>query len=187
MRFGTGGIEKIDRVMVLDIRSRRSPRGRTLSDDRCAQRLEKTLEGQVADAAKGNHGGRPKVIGDDMLTVAVALGDKGVPVPEIAKKLVIRTGKNAGKNPSVASLHRALAEAEDAADDGLPLRPAQARPHPPARSPAHPRGDRPPRTSPGPASPEHGDPPLEPVINLSANGCTDVPRGRRQSHLDGAG
>ncbi|MGW3746799.1 hypothetical protein ACWD62_41365 [Streptomyces sp. NPDC005146] len=99
MRFGTGGIEKIDRVMVLDIRSRRSPRGRTLSDDRCAQRLEKTLEGQVADAAKGNHGGRPKVIDDDMLTVAVALGDKGVPVPEIAKKLVIRTGKNAGKTP----------------------------------------------------------------------------------------
>jgi hypothetical protein len=31
------------------------------------------------------------------------------------KKLVIRTGKNAGKHPSVASLYRALAEAEETA------------------------------------------------------------------------
>jgi len=59
---------------------------------------------------------------------AVALKDKGVPVPEIAKKLVIRTGTNAGKNPSVASLYRAFAEAEEAAaDDGLPLRPKPVR------------------------------------------------------------
>ncbi|MFI5808430.1 recombinase family protein [Streptomyces sp. NPDC051561] len=71
---------------------------------------EKTLEGQATAAAKGNHGGRPKVIDDDMLTFAVALKNKGVPVPEIAKKLVIKTGKNAGKNPSLASLYRALAE-----------------------------------------------------------------------------
>ncbi len=76
---------------------------------------EKTLEGQVAAAAKGNHGGRPKVIDDDMLTFAIALKNKGVPVPEIAGKLVIKTGKNAGKHPSVASLYRALAEAEDTA------------------------------------------------------------------------
>jgi hypothetical protein len=89
---------------------------------------EKTLEGQVTAAAKGNHGGRPKVIDDDMLTFAVALKNKGVPVPEIARKLVIKTGKNAGKHPSVASLYRALAEAEEAAaDDGLPLRPKPAR------------------------------------------------------------
>ncbi|MEW1772027.1 hypothetical protein [Streptomyces sp. NPDC086777] len=85
---------------------------------------EENLEGQVTSAAKGNHGGRPKVIDDDMLTFAVALKDKGVPVPDIAKKLTIKTGKNAGKNPSVASLYRALAEAEEAAiDGGLPLRP----------------------------------------------------------------
>ncbi|MFD6908265.1 hypothetical protein [Streptomyces sp. NPDC060077] len=90
---------------------------------------EKTLEGQVAAAAKGNHGGRPKVIDDDMLTFAVALKDKGVPVPEIAKKLTIKEGKNAAKSPSVASLYRAFAEAEQAAavDDGLPLRPKPAR------------------------------------------------------------
>ena len=70
---------------------------------------EKTLEGQQAAAGKGNHGGRPKVIDDDMLIFARALKDNGTPVPEIAKKLVIRTGKNAGKHPSVASLYRALA------------------------------------------------------------------------------
>lgn len=72
---------------------------------------EKTLEGQQAAAAKGNHAGRPKVIDDDMLVFAVALRDRGVPVPEIAKKLVIKTGKNAGKNPSVQSVYRALADA----------------------------------------------------------------------------
>ncbi|GGX41542.1 recombinase family protein [Streptomyces noursei] len=75
---------------------------------------EKTLEGQVTAAAKGNHGGRPKAIDDDMLTFALALKAKGIPVPGIAGKLTIKTGKNAGKAPSVASLYRALAEAEDA-------------------------------------------------------------------------
>ncbi|MCZ4602705.1 recombinase family protein [Streptomyces sp. Lzd4kr] len=74
---------------------------------------EKTLEGQVAAATKGNHGGRPKVIDDDMLPFARALKDKGVPVPEIAKKLTIKTGKNAGQHPSVASVYRALADAEE--------------------------------------------------------------------------
>jgi len=36
----------------------------------------------------------------------------GQPIPEIARKLVIKTGKNAGTHPSVASLYRALAEAD---------------------------------------------------------------------------
>lgn len=89
---------------------------------------EKCLEGQVTAAAKGNHGGRPKVIDDDMLTFAVAfavaLKDSAVPVPDIAKKLTLNVGKNAGKSPSVASHYRAFAEAEAAAvDDGLPRRP----------------------------------------------------------------
>lgn len=47
---------------------------------------EKTLEGQQTAAAKGNHGGRPKVIDDDMLTFAVALQNKGVPVPDIGQE-----------------------------------------------------------------------------------------------------
>lgn len=73
---------------------------------------EKTLEGQQAAAAKGNHGGRPKVIDDDSLTFALALRDKGVPMPEIVKKLTITTGKNTGERPSVASLYRALADSD---------------------------------------------------------------------------
>ncbi|MFF4283380.1 hypothetical protein [Streptomyces kronopolitis] len=63
-----------------------------------------------------------------MLTFAVALKHKGIPVPEIGKKLTIKTGQHAGKNPSVASLYPALAEAEEAAaDDGLPQRPKPVR------------------------------------------------------------
>lgn len=73
---------------------------------------EKTLEGQQAAAAKGNHGGRPKVIDDDMLLFARALKDKGTPMPDIVKKLTIKTGKNAGQHPSIASLYRALADTE---------------------------------------------------------------------------
>lgn len=71
---------------------------------------EKTLEGQQAAAARGNHSGRPKVFDEDMLTFARALKDKGIPVPEIARKLTIKSGKNAGQHPSIASVYRALAE-----------------------------------------------------------------------------
>ncbi len=73
---------------------------------------EKTLEGHQTAAAKGNHSGRPKVVDDDMLTFALALREKSIPVPEIAKKLTIKTGVNAGKSPSLASVYRALAEAD---------------------------------------------------------------------------
>jgi DNA invertase Pin-like site-specific DNA recombinase len=92
---------------------------------------EKTLEGQQAAAAKGNHGGRPKVIDEDSLTFARALRAKGVPMPQIAGKLTIKTGKNTGKHPSVASLYRALADAEDApptpVDQAMALRPKPAK------------------------------------------------------------
>ncbi|MCK9928127.1 recombinase family protein [Frankia sp. Mgl5] len=37
---------------------------------------EKTLEGQQAAAARGNHGGRPKVIDEDDVLFARALRDK---------------------------------------------------------------------------------------------------------------
>lgn len=72
---------------------------------------------QIA-AAKGNHGGRLRVIDEDILTFAQALRDKGVPVPQIAAKLTISSGKNAGKRPSVASMYRALADADASSDDG---------------------------------------------------------------------
>lgn len=73
---------------------------------------EKTLEGQRSAAAQGRHGGRPPVIDEDMALFARALRDQGTPVPQIAQKLVIKTGKNAGEHPSVASVYRALSHSE---------------------------------------------------------------------------
>ncbi|WP_189884774.1 MarR family transcriptional regulator [Streptomyces xantholiticus] len=55
-------------------------------------------------------GGRPKVIDDDMLARARSLRDQGVPVSEIAQRLTIAAGRNAGQHPSTASLYRALAK-----------------------------------------------------------------------------
>jgi DNA invertase Pin-like site-specific DNA recombinase len=72
---------------------------------------EKTLEGQKAAAARGRHGGRPPVIDPDSLIYAKALQAAGTPVPDIAQKLTIKTGKNAGRHPSVASVYRAIAGA----------------------------------------------------------------------------
>jgi DNA invertase Pin-like site-specific DNA recombinase len=74
---------------------------------------DKTLEGQRIAAARGNHSGRPKVFDDDMLARARALRDEGVPVPEIATRLTISNGKNAGQHPSVASVYRVLVSTSD--------------------------------------------------------------------------
>jgi hypothetical protein len=66
---------------------------------------EKTLEGQRAAAARGNHGGRPKVIDDDTLNFARALRDRGLPIPEIAKKLTTRPARTPGRTrPSLLSI-----------------------------------------------------------------------------------
>jgi TnpA family transposase len=62
---------------------------------------------------RGRHGGRPKVVDDDMAAYARGLRANGVPVPEIARKLVITSGKNQGKRPSVATVYRILAEDAD--------------------------------------------------------------------------
>ncbi|MFJ8696967.1 hypothetical protein [Streptomyces roseolilacinus] len=51
-----------------------------------------------------------------MLLFTRALKDKGVLVPEIVGKSTIKTGKNAGQHPCVASVYRALADAEAAAE-----------------------------------------------------------------------
>ena len=72
---------------------------------------DRTLEGQQAAAARGNHGGRPKVIDHDALLYVRALREAGTPMPKIASTVTINTGKNAGGHSSVASLYRALAEA----------------------------------------------------------------------------
>jgi DNA invertase Pin-like site-specific DNA recombinase len=71
---------------------------------------EKSLEGQASARERGRHGGRPKVFDDDMAAYARSLRARGVPVPQVAAKLVIPSGKNKGRHPSPASVYRVLAE-----------------------------------------------------------------------------
>nr|WP_281284592.1 recombinase family protein [Nonomuraea diastatica] len=71
---------------------------------------EATLEGLAAAARKGNHGGRPAVITDDMVHTVLRRRAAGEPVEKIRKDLIIPTGKRKGHNPSLASIYRALAE-----------------------------------------------------------------------------
>lgn len=73
---------------------------------------------------------------DDMLTFAIALKNKGVPVPE--RNWPSRRGRTRS-SPSVASLYRAFAEAEDQDVQG---RRAGRRPAPPHPCPAHRPGQR---------------------------------------------
>ncbi|WP_328747232.1 recombinase family protein [Streptomyces sp. NBC_00285] len=60
---------------------------------------EKTLEGQVIAASKGNHGGRPKVIDDDMLTFALALRTRASPSPRSPRSSPSRSGRTRARPP----------------------------------------------------------------------------------------
>ncbi len=73
---------------------------------------EATLEGLNAPARKGNHGGRPPVITDDMLHSVLRRRANGESVEDIRPDLIIPTGKRKGRNPSLASIYRALNEHE---------------------------------------------------------------------------
>nr|WP_239164356.1 recombinase family protein [Actinoplanes palleronii] len=75
---------------------------------------EGTLEGLDAAARQGKHGGRPPVITDDMLHTVLRRRAAGETVEQIQPDLVIPTGKRKGRNPSVASIYRALAAYEKA-------------------------------------------------------------------------
>jgi DNA invertase Pin-like site-specific DNA recombinase len=70
---------------------------------------EATLEGLDAAARKGKHGGRPAVITADMLHTVLRRRANGETVEQIRPDLFIPTGKRTGRNPSVASIYRALA------------------------------------------------------------------------------
>ncbi len=59
--------------------------------------------GRIPWDFRGNHGGRPKVLDEDDVLFARALRDKGTPMPDIVKKLTIKTGKNAGQHPPLHS------------------------------------------------------------------------------------
>lgn len=69
---------------------------------------DKTLEGQESARKSGRCGGRPVVVDEDMKATARRLHEEGVPVPEIAGRLVIRSGKNKGTSPSVRTVYRLL-------------------------------------------------------------------------------
>lgn len=73
---------------------------------------ESTLEGLETAARKGKYGGRPPVITDDMLHTVLRRKALGESVEQIQPALIIPTGKRKGRNPSVASIYRALAEHE---------------------------------------------------------------------------
>jgi len=80
-------------------------------------RRDKSIEGQQAAAAEGRRGGRPRVFDEEMTAAALTMRDQGMSVPEIAARLVIPDGKNAGQHPSLASVYRALAEADASAGE----------------------------------------------------------------------
>lgn len=71
---------------------------------------EATLEGLNAASRKGKHGGRPPVITDDMLHTVLRRRASGESIEDIQPDLIISAGKRKGRNPSVASIYRALAE-----------------------------------------------------------------------------
>lgn len=73
---------------------------------------EATLEGLDAAARKGNHGGRPPVITDDMLHTVLRRRANGETVEAIQPDLHIPTGRRKGQSPSLSSIYRALAEHE---------------------------------------------------------------------------
>jgi DNA invertase Pin-like site-specific DNA recombinase len=73
---------------------------------------EATLEGLNAVARKGNHGGRPPVITDDMLHTVLRRRANGESLEDIRPDLIIPTGTRKGRNPSLASIYRALNEHE---------------------------------------------------------------------------
>ena len=73
---------------------------------------EATLEGLNADARKGNHGGRPPVITDDILHTVLRRRANGESLEDIRPDLIIPTGKRKGRNPSLASIYRALTQHE---------------------------------------------------------------------------
>jgi len=71
---------------------------------------DSTLEGLNAAARKGNHGGRPPVITQDMLHTVLRRRAHGESVESIRPDLIIPTGKRKGQNPGLASIYRALGE-----------------------------------------------------------------------------
>ncbi|MEU1028302.1 recombinase family protein [Streptomyces mirabilis] len=74
---------------------------------------EKPLQGQASTRERGRHGGRPKVVDGDIADYTRSLRANGVPIPQIAQKLVITSGKNMGQRPSAATVYHILAYTDE--------------------------------------------------------------------------
>ncbi|MGR3934207.1 hypothetical protein [Streptomyces sp. BRA346] len=66
---------------------------------------ERSVEGQAFARERVRHDGRPKA-DDDMADYVRSLRAIGVAVPHMTRKLVITSGKNMGRHPSVATVYR---------------------------------------------------------------------------------
>jgi len=66
---------------------------------------EATLEGLDSAARKGNHGGRPAVITDDMLHTMLRRRAAGESVESIRPDLIIPSGRRKGQNPNLAGIY----------------------------------------------------------------------------------
>jgi hypothetical protein len=87
-----------------------------------------TLEGLDAAARQGKHGGRPPVITDDTPHTVIRRRAAGETVEKIRPGLIIPTGRRKGRNPSVASIYRAITATENR--ESVPRRRATFRHHP---------------------------------------------------------
>jgi DNA invertase Pin-like site-specific DNA recombinase len=95
---------------------------------------DKTLEGHESARARGKAIGGAAVTDPAMLSMALHLRGQGdASLRDIARQLVITTGKKKGRHPSPATVMRMLREHDEQAgapqhpDDALPFRPAPAR------------------------------------------------------------
>ncbi|WP_249402376.1 hypothetical protein [Streptomyces sp. YIM 121038] len=74
---------------------------------------DRTLEGHESARKRGKTIGGAGVTDENMLTVALQLRDQKMSLRDIAKKLVITTGKKKGEHPSPATVMRMLREHDE--------------------------------------------------------------------------
>ncbi|MFE9972187.1 recombinase family protein [Streptomyces hirsutus] len=121
---------------------------------------EKTLEDQVIAASKGNHGGRPKVIDNDMLTLPSRSRTRAFPSPRSLRSSPSRPGRTRASPPRS---HRSTGHSP--------------KPRPPRRTTAW-------RYGPGPyasADPRTRSPPRRPTsVNGSRPSPARTPNCRRR-------
>ena len=100
---GIAAGEHTERSLILDL-------ALALAEDRRRDIVKKTNDGLEAARARGNVGGRPKVMTKELTAQAVALRDSGLTLRQLRPHLIIREGNRKGKNPSLGAIAAALQE-----------------------------------------------------------------------------